>query len=84
MEHTVTVYSTPTCSWCVAAKEHLQTHAIDFEDVDVSTDMERARQMIEKSGQYGVPVLDIDGEIIVGFDRARIDALLGLSEGSAA
>jgi glutaredoxin 3 len=79
MEHTVTVYSTPTCSWCQAAKEHLRTHGIGFEDVDVSTDMERAREMIEKSGQYGVPVLDIDGEIIVGFDRARIDALLSLS-----
>ena len=79
MEHTVIVYSTPTCSWCVAAKEHLQAHAIDFEDFDVSTDMERAKEMIEKSGQYGVPVLDIDGEIIVGFDRARIDTLLELS-----
>ena len=79
MEHTVTVYSTPTCSWCQVVKEHLQTHGIAFEDVDVSTDMERARAMIEKSGQYGVPVLDIDGEIIVGFDRGRIDSLLGLS-----
>jgi glutaredoxin 3 len=79
MEHTVTVYSTPTCSWCQVAKDHLQAHAIDFEDIDVSADMERAREMVEKSGQYGVPVLDIDGEIIVGFDRARIDTLLGLS-----
>jgi glutaredoxin 3 len=79
MEHTVTVYSTPTCSWCQAAKEHLRAHGIGFEDVDVSADMARAREMIEKSGQYGVPVLDIDGEIIVGFDRARIDALLSLS-----
>jgi len=79
MEHTVTVYSTPTCSWCTAAKDHLQGHGIGFDDVDVSTDTERAREMIEKSGQYGVPVIDIDGEIIVGFDRARIDALLGLS-----
>ena len=78
MEHTVTVYSTPTCSWCQAAKDHLQGHGIEFEAVDVSTDMARAREMIEKSGQQGVPVIDIDGEIIVGFDRARIDALLGL------
>jgi len=79
MEHTVTVYSTPTCSWCHAAKEHLRSHSVAFEDVDVSTDMARAREMIEKSGQYGVPVLDIDGEIIVGFDRTRIDTLLDLS-----
>jgi glutaredoxin 3 len=79
MDHTVTVYSTPTCSWCQAAKEHLRSHNVDFEDVDVSADMSRAREMIEKSGQYGVPVIEIDSEIIVGFDRGRIDSLLGLS-----
>jgi glutaredoxin-like YruB-family protein len=73
------VYSTPTCSWCHAAKEHLRANSVTFEDIDVSTDMARAREMVEKSGQYGVPVLDIDGEIIVGFDRTRIDALLDLS-----
>jgi len=78
MEHTVTVYSTPTCSWCTAAKQHLSANSVSFEDIDVSTDMSRAREMVEKSGQYGVPVIDIDGEIIVGFDRTRIDALLGL------
>jgi len=79
MEHTVTVYSTPSCSWCQVAKQHLQTNGIDFEDVDVAADPARAQEMIKKSGQYGVPVLDIDGEIVVGFDRARIDTLLGLS-----
>lgn len=76
MEHTVTIYSTPTCSWCQIAKEHMQGNGISFEDVDVAADMDRAREMVEKSGQYGVPVIDIDGEIIIGFDRARIDALL--------
>ncbi len=76
MEHTVTVYSTPACSWCQAAKEHLRSHNVSFDDVDVSTDMDRAREMVEKSGQYGVPVLDIDGEIVIGFDRTRINALL--------
>jgi glutaredoxin 3 len=78
MEHTVTIYSTPTCSWCQIAKEHLRSSGIAFEDVDVATDMTRAREMVEKSGQYGVPVIDIDGEIVVGFDRARIDSLLGI------
>ncbi len=78
MDRKVTVYSTPTCSWCQVAKEHLRTHGIPFEDVDVSTDMVRAREMVEQSGQYGVPVIDIDGEIVIGFDRARIDSLLGL------
>jgi len=52
---------------------------VSFDDVDVSADMSRAREMIEKSGQYGVPVIDIDGEIIVGFDRGRINALLGIA-----
>ena len=78
MEHTVTVYSTPTCSWCQAAKEHLKAHSVSFEDVDVAADMDRAREMVEKSGQYGVPVLDIDGEIVVGFDRTRINGLLDI------
>jgi len=76
MDHTVTVYSTPTCSWCQLAKDHLRNHGISFDDIDVSVDMTRAREMVEKSGQYGVPVIDIDGEIIVGFDRGRIDSLL--------
>ena len=79
MEHTVTVYSTPTCSWCQAAKEHLTSHNLSFDDVDVAADMERAREMVEKSGQYGVPVLDIDGEIVIGFDRTRINALLDIA-----
>jgi len=79
MSHTVTVYTTPTCSWCGAVKEHLRSHGIPFEEVDVAADMERAREMVEKSGQYGVPVIDIDGNIVVGFDRGRIDELLGPS-----
>jgi len=79
MEHNVTVYSTPACSWCQAAKEHLRAHNVPFDDVDVSADMARAREMVERTGQYGVPVLDIDGEIVVGFDRARINALLGIA-----
>ena len=76
MDHTVMVYSTPSCSWCQLAKDHLTTSGISFEDIDVSTDMARAQEMVSKSGQMGVPVIDIDGEIIVGFDRARIDSLL--------
>lgn len=79
MEHTVTVYTTPTCSWCTAVKQHLQAHAVSFEEVDVSADMQKAKAMVEKTGQYGVPVIDIDGEVVVGFDRARINALLGIS-----
>lgn len=77
-ENTVTIYTTPTCGWCGAVKEHLKANNVTFEEVDVAADMSRAREMVEKSGQYGVPVVDINGEIVVGFDRARIDALLGL------
>ena len=79
MDHTVTLYTTPTCSWCQAAKEHFLTHNVSFEEVDVAADMDRAREMVEKSGQYGVPVIEIDGEIVIGFDRAKIDSLLGLN-----
>jgi glutaredoxin-like YruB-family protein len=79
MAHQVIVYSTPTCSWCHAAKDYLRTHQIPFTEVDVSVDLEKAREMVAKTGQYGVPVLDIDGQIVVGFDRPRISALLDIA-----
>ncbi|MCI2425136.1 glutaredoxin family protein [Candidatus Acetothermia bacterium] len=78
MKHNIIVYTTPTCSWCHAVKEYLNDHNVTFEEVDVAADMESAQEMIDKSGQYGVPVLDIDGTIVVGFDRAQIDRLLNL------
>lgn len=78
MTHQVTIYTTPTCSWCQAAKAYLSSRGITFEEVDVSVDVNKARQLVEKTGQYGVPVLDIDGEMVIGFDRPRIDALLNL------
>jgi glutaredoxin 3 len=74
----VIVYSTPTCPYCKMAKEFLKENKIDFENIDVSTDTENAQEMIRKSGQMGVPVLDIDGEIVVGFDREKISELLNL------
>ncbi len=78
MEHEVIVYTTPTCPWCQVVKRYLEERNISYREVDVSTDMEAAMEMIRKSGQQGVPVVEIDGEIVVGFDRERIDALLGL------
>lgn len=72
----ITVYSTPTCPYCVMAKEYLKEKNIPFEDVDVSSDPAKAREMIQKSGQRGVPVIDMDGTIIVGFDRNRLETLL--------
>lgn len=72
----VTVYSTPTCPWCHKVKDYLKEKKIEFEDIDVSTNHEAAHEMVDKSGQMGVPVIDIDGTIIVGFDQAAIDKAL--------
>jgi len=74
----VIIYTTTTCPFCMMAKRFLKDNDIDFEDFDVSTDRTKAQEMIRKSGQMAVPVLDIEGEIIVGFDRERIVKALGL------
>ncbi len=74
----VTIYSTPSCPWCHKAKEFLKAHNIKFEDKDISSDEAAKNEMQEKSGQLGVPVLDIDGEIIVGFDQEAIKKKLKL------
>ncbi len=79
MSHEVILYTSSTCSWCEATKEYLCAREIAFEEVDISEDMRKAMEMVEKSGQQGVPVVEIDGEIVVGFDRPRIDALLELN-----
>ncbi len=72
----IKVYSTPTCPWCTVAKKYLASKNVAFEDVDVSRDRQAAMEMIEKSGQRGVPVIDINGNIIVGFDQKTIDRLI--------
>ncbi|HHY44467.1 MAG TPA: glutaredoxin family protein [Firmicutes bacterium] len=77
-EHNVKVYSTPSCPWCVRAKAYLQENGIPFTEVDVSQDISSAREMVKISGQMGVPVITIDGNVVVGFDKKRIDQLLGL------
>lgn len=77
--HKVKVYSTPTCAYCYTLKEFLKEKGIEFEDVDVSTDEKALAEMKEKSGQTGVPVLDIDGHIVVGFDKEKIEKLLNIS-----
>lgn len=73
---TVTVYSTPTCPYCHIAKDYLKSKGVEFEDIDVSKDRAKAEEMIKKSGQMGVPVLDINGKIIIGFDKKAIDEAL--------
>jgi len=74
----VIVFSTPTCSYCTAAKSYFRQKGIKFRDVDVSKDPAAARDMVRRSGQQGVPVIDIGGKIIVGFDRPRINQMLGI------
>ena len=78
MEHTVTIYSTPTCHFCHMAKEFFGENKITFTEKDVSTDQEALKEMVEKTGQMGVPVIDIDGELMVGFDKRTIKELLGI------
>lgn len=72
----IKIYSTPSCPYCHQAKDFLKEHNIEFEDVNVAEDEKARDEMIEKSGQMGVPVIDIDGEIIVGFDKAKLSELL--------
>jgi glutaredoxin-like YruB-family protein len=72
----VTVYSTPSCSWCVTLKSYLRKNRIPFTDVDVSRDPNAAEELVRRTGQQGVPQTDIDGTIIVGFDKKRINELL--------
>jgi glutaredoxin-like YruB-family protein len=74
----VTIYSTPTCPYCKQAKEFFDENNVEYTDIDVSQDEAKAKEMVEKSGQMGVPVIDIDGEIIVGFDKPAIKKALGL------
>ena len=79
MAHTILIYSTPTCPWCHKTKEYLKSKNIAFTDINVAADQAKAEEMINKSGQMGVPVIDIDGAIVVGYDKGKIDKLLGLS-----
>jgi len=76
----IKVFSTPTCPYCVTLKEFFKEHNIEFEDIDVSQDEKARDEMVEKSGQMGVPVVDINGEIIIGFDKEKISQLLKITE----
>jgi len=78
MSKSVKVYSTTSCPCCIRTKQFLKENNIVFQDVDVSSDKQAADEMMQKTGQMGVPVLDIEGEIIVGFDKERIKLALGL------
>ena len=72
----ITLYRTQICHWCHKTKEFFKKHNIKFKSIDVGKDPKAAKEMIEKSGQYGVPVIDIDGKIIIGYDEARLKKIL--------
>lgn len=74
----VLIYSTSTWPWCTKVKDYLDSKNVPYEDYDVASNREKAAEMVNKSGQQGVPVLDIDGDIVVGFDQGKINTLLDL------
>ena len=76
MPENIIVYSTPSCPYCHMAMDFLNSKGVSFVEKDVAADQAAAEEMIDKSGQMGVPVVDIDGEIIIGFDKTKIEELL--------
>lgn len=79
----IKMYSTPTCPYCKLAKDFLKDRGVQFEDIDVAADSSAAQEMVKLSGQMGVPVLDIDGSIIVGWNKAAIEEALATHQAAA-
>ena len=79
MDKQVVIYSTPTCHFCHMVKEYLQEKGVAYTEHNVAEDIEKRQEMVEKSGQMGVPVVFIGEDMVIGFDQAKIDSLLGLS-----
>ena len=77
MTKNIKVYSTPTCPYCMRLKQFLNDSDIAFENIDVAANPEKGAEMVQKSGQMGVPVIDIEGNIIIGFDKEAIQKSLG-------
>lgn len=75
----ITIYSTPTCGYCQQAKQYLASKNVPYTEVDVSTDRTKQEEMVAKSGQFGVPVIDVGGKIIVGFDKRKLDEYAGIT-----
>ena len=79
----VTIYSTPTCHYCAMAKEYFKANGISYQEFNVASDTEKRKEMMEKSGQLGVPVILVDDDIVVGFNRSRLARLLKIDENKA-
>lgn len=76
----IKVYSTPGCPWCNVAKDFFKSHNLDFKDIDVSINEKAAEEMIKKSGQMGVPVIEIDDKIVIGFNKPVLEEILGINK----
>ncbi|MBI5078232.1 MAG: NrdH-redoxin [Candidatus Yonathbacteria bacterium] len=75
----VTIYTTPTCGYCKMAKEFFTANNVEYKEYNVGTDLEKRKEMIEKSGQMGVPVIFVGNDMTVGFDKPRLSGLLGIA-----
>lgn len=80
----VTIYSTPTCPYCKLTKDFFEERDIAYTDINVSADPSKATEMVKKSGQMGVPVVDIDGKIVVGWNKPALEEALGLVQNKQA
>lgn len=74
----ISIYSTPTCTYCKSAKDFFKKNNLKYTEYDVASDVTKRQEMIEKTGQMGVPVIDIDGQVVVGFDEKTIASLVGV------
>ncbi|MCL5048295.1 MAG: glutathione S-transferase N-terminal domain-containing protein [Firmicutes bacterium] len=78
--HRVLVFTTPTCPWCNRAKAFLREKQVPYREIDVSKDHRAAADLVRRSGQMGVPVIEIDNQIVIGFDQRKVSQLLGLKQ----
>lgn len=79
MDKKVTMYTTPNCGWCRVTKKYFEHYGVKYSEIDVAADQDARAKMFEKSKQMGVPVIDIDGEIVIGFNQPRLSELLGIT-----
>ncbi len=79
MDKTVTIYSTPTCHFCQMSKEFFKENGVNYTEYNVAADIEKRQEMIQKSGQMGVPVIMVGDDIVVGFDKEKLSSLLGVA-----
>ncbi len=74
----ITVYTTPSCPYCAKAKNYFRQLGVNFTEIDVSKNLRKAEELVRKTGQMGVPVIEIGNQIVIGFDKEKIDRILGV------